>query len=71
MKKLENIDSVAISYSQRKILFMKKLENIDSIAFSYSQRASEKRQETGCKLNKKKIKISYRKIDEDWESTKN
>ncbi len=32
--------------------------------------AAEKGQETERKLNKKKIKISYRAIDEDWEPTK-
>lgn len=33
--------------------------------------AAEKGQETEQKLNKKKkVKISYRAIDEDWESTK-
>lgn len=32
--------------------------------------AAEKGQETERKLNKKKIKVSYRAIDEDWEPTK-
>lgn len=42
----------------------------DLIWGTQGQTAAEKGQETERKLNKKKIKVSYRAIDEDWEPTK-
>lgn len=45
-------------------------EEIDREILQDLKTAAEKGQETERKLNKKKIKISYRAIDEDWESTK-
>ena len=45
-------------------------EEIDREILQDLRTAAEKGQETERKLNKKKIKISYRAIDEDWEPTK-